>query len=402
MLSHHASRVPRLLLRYGGVYLIYLATLVRASVLYAGRPQQPMAFGLLAVYGALLLLAIWRGDADAPARLPRAGLWRLAYLFVQSAIVIGLQATPPRLEILSTLFVPLSLQAALFYGRRLGYAWIGAFIVAITPVVMDKFDWTPAGLATLAVYGGAFLIMGYSADLIGRAGAARRENERLLGELQAAHADLQAHAAQVEAFTASQARRRLARELHDSAAQTIFGMNLAAQSAAVLFQRDRSRVLEQLDRLQELAHSAMREIQALTDQLRPRGLAEDGLPAALRRLAAERAAHDGLRVRVEVSGERELSAAVAEGLYRIVQEALNNVAKHAGTTEALVRLELARPARLLVADQGAGFDPQRILAPRGRVGLAGMTERSRELGWRLTCDSAPGAGTRIVVEEVSL
>jgi signal transduction histidine kinase len=235
--------------------------------------------------------------------------------------------------------------------------------------------------------------------LISRTDAARRENERLIGDLQAAQRELQDYAAQAEAFAASQARRRMARELHDSAAQTIFGMNLAAQTAAVLLQRDPRRVPEQLDRLQELARSAMREIQALADQLRPRDLAEGGLPQALRRLAAERRARDGLAVQVEVSGERELPAAVAEGLLRIVQEALSNVAKHARTTEALVRLELTRPARLLIADRGAGFDPATALAQSGHVGLAGMAERSRELGWRLTCDSTPGAGTRIIVEE---
>ncbi len=426
MPPHPSSRIPRLLLRYSGVYLIYLSTVVRASTLYAGLSQQRLALGLLALYGALLLLAIWFLDEEAsrgyedgtrtsaderrhfflsafirvhPRPMFGAGAWRLAYLLAQSAIVVGLQAAPPRLEILSLLFVPLSLQAVLFYGRRLGFGWIAAFILAITPAVMGEFDWSFVGLIMVAVYGGACLLMGYNADLIGRADAARRENERLIGDLQSANRELQAYATQVEEFTAGQARRRMARELHDSAAQTIFGMNLTAQTAAVLLQRDPGRVPEQLDRLQQLAHSATREIQALADQLRPRPLAEGGLPTALRRLAAEQAARDRLAVRVEVIGERELPAAVAEGLCRIVREALNNVAKHARTTEALVRLELTHPARLLVADQGIGFDPRDALAQRGHVGLAGMAERSRELGWRLTCDSAPGAGTRIVVEE---
>ena len=400
MSSPAASRVSHLLLRYGGVYLVYLAVLVRAGALYSGLPQQRLALGLLSLYGALLLLATWFGDA--PGVGAASGVWRPAYLLGQAAIVIALQAAPPRLEVLALLFVPLSLQAVLFLGRRLGFAGIVAFIATLTPAVIGKFDSAFVGLVMVAVYGGACLLMGYNADLISRADAARRENERLIGELRDAQRELQDYAAQTEAFTASQARRRMARELHDSAGQTIFGMNLASQTAAVLLQRDPARVPDQLDRLQTLAHSAMREIQALTDQLRPRALAEGGLPAALRRLAAERAGRDDLIVRVEVSGERELPAAVAEGLCHIVQEALNNVVKHAGVTEALVRLELTRPARLFVADQGAGFDPTVALARAGHLGLAGMAERSRELGWRLTCDSAPGAGTRITVEEASV
>lgn len=400
MSSSAVSRISHLLLRYGGVCLVYLAALVRASTLYAGLPQQRLALGLLTLYGLLLLLTIWLADAPGVPRIP--GAWRLIYLLAQTAIVAALQSMPPRLEVLALLFVPLSLQAVIYYGRPLGFAWIVLFIAALTPAVVGKFDSTFVGLVMAAVYGGACLLMGYNADLISRADAGRRANERLIRELQTAHRELQDYAAQLEAFTASQTRRRLARELHDSAGQTIFGMNLASQTAAVLLQRDPARVPDQLDRLQALALSALREIQALTDQLRPRALAEGGLPAALRRLAAERAGRDGLTVRVEVSGERELPAAAAEGLCHIVQEALNNVVKHAGVTEAFVRLELTRPARLLVADQGAGFDPTVALARAGRLGLAGMAERSRELGWRLTCDSAPGAGTRITVEETSV
>lgn len=400
MSSSAVSRISHLLLRYGGVCLVYLAALVRASTLYAGLPQQRLALGLLTLYGLLLLLTIWLADAPGVPRIP--GAWRLIYLLAQTAIVAALQSMPPRLEVLALLFVPLSLQAVIYYGRPLGFAWIVLFIAALTPAVVGKFDSTFVGLVMAAVYGGACLLMGYNADLISRADTGRRANERLIRELQTAHRELQDYAAQLEAFTASQTRRRLARELHDSAGQTIFGMNLASQTAAVLLQRDPARVPDQLDRLQALALSALREIQALTDQLRPRALAEGGLPAALRRLAAERAGRDGLTVRVEVSGERELPAAAAEGLCHIVQEALNNVVKHAGVTEALVRLELTRPARLLVADQGAGFDPTVALARAGRLGLAGMAERSRELGWRLTCDSAPGAGTRITVEETSV
>ena len=400
MSSSAVSRISHLLLRYGGVCLVYLAALVRASTLYAGLPQQRLALGLLTLYGLLLLLTIWLADAPGVPRIP--GAWRLIYLLAQTAIVAALQSMPPRLEVLALLFVPLSLQAVIYYGRPLGFAWIVLFIAALTPAVVGKFDSTFVGLVMAAVYGGACLLMGYNADLISRADTGRRANERLIRELQTAHRELQDYAAQLEAFTASQTRRRLARELHDSAGQTIFGMNLASQTAAVLLQRDPARVPDQLDRLQALALSALREIQALTDQLRPRSLAEGGLPAALRRLAAERAGRDGLTVRVEVSGERELPAAAAEGLCHIVQEALNNVVKHAGVTEAFVRLELTRPARLLVADQGAGFDPTVALARAGRLGLAGMAERSRELGWRLTCDSAPGAGTRITVEETSV
>jgi two-component system sensor histidine kinase DegS len=153
----------------------------------------------------------------------------------------------------------------------------------------------------------------------------------------------------------------------------------------------------------------MGEIQVLVSQLQPRSIAEEGLPAALKRLAVERQGRDGLEVSVELVGANggsspdtanSLPEQVEVGLYRITQEALNNVARHAGTTQATIRLDLsARPAFLCIEDFGCGFDPQAAQSQRGHLGLTGMAERARELGWTLTIDSASGRGTRIRVEQ---
>jgi signal transduction histidine kinase len=177
-------------------------------------------------------------------------------------------------------------------------------------------------------------------------------------------------------------------------------MNLTVQSARLLLERDPGRTAVQLERLEELAASAMREIQALISQLRPRSVAEAGLPVALHQLAAERLERDGLHVAVEVDGELGPPEAVAAGLYRIAQEALTNVAKHAGTQQATVRLNLPPGVPFLeIEDHGLGFDPQLALSQSGHLGLAGMAERARELGWRLSIESQPGRGTRVRVEE---
>jgi two-component system sensor histidine kinase DegS len=144
----------------------------------------------------------------------------------------------------------------------------------------------------------------------------------------------------------------------------------------------------------------MREIQALISHLRPRSVTEAGLPVALRQLAAERLERDRLRVTVEIEGELALAKAVAAGLYRISQEALTNVAKHAGTQQATVRLNLTPSISFLeIEDRGLGFDPQLAPTQRGHLGLLGMAERARELGWKLSIDSQPGRGTRVRVEE---
>jgi NarL family two-component system sensor histidine kinase LiaS len=177
-------------------------------------------------------------------------------------------------------------------------------------------------------------------------------------------------------------------------------MNLTVQSARLLLERDPGRAAFQLERLEELAASAMREIQALISQLCPRSVAEAGLPVALHQLAAERLERDGLEVAVEVSGERGPPEAVAAGLYRIAQEALTNVAKHAGIQQATVRLRLPPGASSLeIEDHGLGFDPQLATSQHDHLGLAGMAERARELGWSFSIESQPGRGTRVRVEE---
>jgi signal transduction histidine kinase len=256
------------------------------------------------------------------------------------------------------------------------------------------------GVIVAIGFGGINLLTGSYAHLIQQADLRRQKNQRLLSELQTAYRQLQENAAQVEEMATAQERSRMARELHDSVTQTIFSMNLTVQAARLLVEKDPVRVVEQIDRLQELARSAVGEIQVLVSQLRQNSAAVEGLPAALRRLAAERHQRDGLQVSLEINGDRLLPAPVVEGLFRIAQEALNNVAKHSGSTEAMVRLDLnSMPACLEIEDHGRGFHVEQYVRRPDHVGLAGMTERARELGWTLEVITQPGRGTHLLVRE---
>ncbi|MDL1909772.1 hypothetical protein FBQ81_03625 [Chloroflexi bacterium CFX6] len=97
-------------------------------------------------------------------------------------------------------------------------------------------------------------------------------------------------------------------------------------------------------------------------------------------------------------GEKTLSEAETLGLYSIVHEALTNIVKHSGTNEAIVRLNLNKDVSCLeIEDHGRGFDPQAASNQRGHLGLAGMSERAREIGWSLSVESSPHEGTRILV-----
>jgi signal transduction histidine kinase len=218
--------------------------------------------------------------------------------------------------------------------------------------------------------------------------------------LQSAHRQLQAYAYQRASLAVEHERNRLARELHDSVTQTVFSMNLAARSAGMLLDKEPPRAASQLLRIEELAASALRDIQSLVSQLRPRSIAEEGLLTALRRLAAEQQVRNGLQVTLEIHGERTLPETVATGLFSIAHEALINVSKHSGVCEVVVRLHGNKGRSYLeIEDHGLGFDPDAIRDQRGHLGLASMSEQACEIGWSLSVESRRGQGTRIRVVE---
>ncbi len=368
---------------------------------------------LLALNGALIMLEAWasratppltpplRGEGgDAPPSLRGRGVGGVGYLLLQAAIITALLFNRPQQDFFALLFVPISLSAVLICGKR-GFWWIAAFALALAvPLIALRSDWRLGAVLALN-YGGLCFLFGGYAYQVRRAEATRRENQRMVGELQVAHSQLRTYAGQKEELAAEQERNRLARELHDSVTQTVFSMNLTVQAARLLLARDKDRGAGQLVRLEELAANAQREIQALVSSLRPMPAVVVDLPAALRRLAAERQDRDGLEVMLEVTGEGVLPEPVAAGLYLIAQEALANVVKHAGVSEAAVRLHLTEGAALLeVEDRGRGFATTAGAGERGHLGLAGMAERARDIGWHLTIASQPGRGTCIRVAEV--
>jgi signal transduction histidine kinase len=231
-----------------------------------------------------------------------------------------------------------------------------------------------------------------------RAEEARARNRALAGELEATNRALEAHLARARQLAAAQERHHLARELHDSATQTVFSMVLAAQSASLLLERDPAAAGAQLERLSDLAQSALSEIRALISELRPERLAEGGLVPALRQLSTGPEFARALSVDVQVEGDERLPAREEEGLVRIATEALKNIVKHAGTTQASIRLHLAEPFWMEIEDRGRGFQLESARAG-GHIGLSVMSERAAEIGWDLQVVAAPGAGTRVRAEK---
>jgi signal transduction histidine kinase len=205
--------------------------------------------------------------------------------------------------------------------------------------------------------------------------------------------DLRQQAAEL---AASQERGHLARELHDSVTQALFSMTLLTRSIELLVQRDPEAVVEKLASLRELQRDALAEMRSLIFELRPGSLAEDGLVKALRTHAAAVQGRIGLPIVLTADDIERLPIEVEDGLYRIAQEALHNVVKHAAARQ--VRLTLAREpdaVRMIIADDGAGFDPS--VTPPGHLGIAGMRARADKIGAQLVLTSRRGVGTTIDV-----
>jgi signal transduction histidine kinase len=256
-------------------------------------------------------------------------------------------------------------------------------------------------IALVLIYTAGNVFLGSYTRTIRRAQAARLHNQALAGKLASANQQLQEYSARLKELAAAGERNRLARELHDSVTQTVFSMNLTSQSAALFFERDRRQAGIQLERLYELARSALAEMQMLIDELKPYPPGREGLPDSLRLLLADSRFSGSLSASLEVQGSQILSVTEEQGLFRIAQEAMNNILKHAQSPQAQVRLHLDQPFWIEIEDHGQGFDLQQA-QQSGHMGLDSMRERAAEIGWKLQIETSPGAGTRIRVEKPGL
>jgi signal transduction histidine kinase len=387
-------------MRTAGKFLIFSAVFLRTVVVLSGAAEFQVILILLTAYGLFMIAETWLVHRSEQRDFIKSPGIQLTYLSLQSVLVLGLLLVSNYVDFLAELFIPISLDAVSFFGRRVGFRLISVFSVAMTGVLLFSPEGPLFGFAMGVLYSGLCFVFGAYASQVQKAEAARAHNQQTYGELQEADRQLQAYADRLVDLAAERERNRLSRELHDSVTQTVFSMNLAAQSARLLWDREPVRVGGQLSRLEELAASAQREIQFLVSQLSPPALPEMSLPSALQKLAQEQESRSGLHVSLEVQGEENLSEVVVSGLYTITQEALTNVAKHSGCQEAVVRLLLLKGRScLVIEDHGRGFSPDTISDQRGHLGLAGMSERAREMGWTLAVESQPGQGTCVRVSE---
>jgi signal transduction histidine kinase len=211
----------------------------------------------------------------------------------------------------------------------------------------------------------------------------------------------------VQRVAVMEERSRLARELHDAVTQSLFSSSLLAEALPEIWENDAEEGRRVIQELRGLTRAALAEMRMLLLELRPTALVETPFEDLLRQLAEATSGQAAIPIAVTVEGQAALPAAVKIALYRIVQEALNNAARHAKARRIALRLrcssvQVDAPGRLAglsvllsVRDDGCGFDPTRSLP--GHLGLGIMEERARAIGASLSIDSYPEEGTQVTV-----
>jgi signal transduction histidine kinase len=195
-------------------------------------------------------------------------------------------------------------------------------------------------------------------------------------------------------------RMRLARDLHDTVNQQLFvlAMRAAALRKKIASTIENSEALvKEGETLELIARQAHGQIRELIMQLRPVSLEREGLGKALQEYALKVAEREGWTLVDRIDSSLNLSGEQAEGLFRIAQEALNNISKHARARRVeILLLKESDLVRMQVGDDGTGFDPQ-APANMSAVGLSGIRERVAALGGQVIIDSLPGQGTKLTV-----
>jgi NarL family two-component system sensor histidine kinase LiaS len=185
----------------------------------------------------------------------------------------------------------------------------------------------------------------------------------------------------------------LARDLHDSAKQQALAASFQLGTAITLIARDPDAAKSHLAEADALVDAVRQELTGLIDELRPPALDGRDLSDTLHAYAVDWGQQNEVEVDVQVDGQSDLPAPVSEALFRIMQEALANIARHSSARNGTIHLSRdPGSVRLTITDDGCGFDPRR---QHGGMGLQSMRERAESLGGELVIESEPGRGTRL-------
>jgi signal transduction histidine kinase len=217
------------------------------------------------------------------------------------------------------------------------------------------------------------------------------------GSLREANASLTHYASTLEQLTVSRERNRLARELHDTLAHSLTAISVSLEAARAYFDIDPAKTRDLIDKSLDSTRTGVDETRRALKALRSNALEDMGLGLAIQRAAESAASRSHLNLELDLpSPMPSLSPDVEQAIYRITQEAIENITAHSKAKRFSVRLSSDGHTILMIEDDGHGFDgPAKEMS--GHFGLVGMRERAELAGGTLTVESAPGRGTKIVL-----
>jgi signal transduction histidine kinase len=367
---------------------LWAAAVLRSFDEEGDSSRLPITAPLLILYLALFL------TEDLLSR--RYTWYPRVYFALQLLMVFGLMVSQPDLDFYPVLFLPVCAQVALLPERRERRGWFVA-IYSVMAIGLLLFQDFPRSLALILLYGAGYLLITSYAMVTEQAETAEAQSRALVEDLRQANQQLTENAETIESLAVVQERNRLARELHDSVSQSLYGLVLSAEAArrnlaAGLTENS----MTELDSMRETARAALAEMRLLIYELRPSEIEEHGLQRALetRLLTVERRA--GLQTSLDFGVTSDLPLRTEIELERIATEALTNAVRHAGASAVAVRLLQDGSSIVLeVRDDGVGFDSAALDAG---FGVRGMRERAERLGGRFSINSGPISGTVVRVE----
>ena len=370
---------------YSIVILTSYATFFSSQRFYTSEWMVPVVFSLGAIYAVLGVLgSCFLDSRGRPADYA-------VYYLLQCALLTAVIFLSPVRGFLGILVLPVMSQA-IFDLRARHAALVGVYLFGINIAVWAiPYGWE-SGLQAIVNYSAAFAFTIAFTLITKQALVAREREEKLRVEIEAANAQLRAHAAQTEDLATTRERNRVAREIHDGVGHylTVVKTQLDAATALLPAQPEKARAA--VSKAAALAGEALDDVRRSVGALRT-DAARPPLSVALQTLVRDA----GLPVKVRILGEtRPLATGVEHALFRAAQEGLTNIRKHAEATEAEVLLDFRQPRQLTLAftDNGKGRNGDAVTG----FGLRGICERIELLGGRVDSGNRAGGGFALTIE----
>jgi len=344
----------------------------------------------LGVFGVLIGLEPW---------IVRTKTWRAhLYFAIQSGMIFISSLFFYEIDFFALLYMPLAGQVIYLLPRRSAYTWIVTLLILNFIGQSIQFG-LPNGLSFIFLYTAGLIFTAGFAIFALQAEESQVKTESLLAELQVGHQKLQEYAVQIEQLAIVQERNRLARDLHDSVTQALYGLTLQSEAAARQLHAGQTILAAaQIREVRDIAHQALREMRLMIFELRPPILDEEGLIPALQARLDAVENRSGLQATLKAENIGRLPLEIENGLYGIAREALNNILKHANAQRVELALsQVEGKIDLNICDDGVGFDSEKAGSQSG-LGLSGMHERAAQMGGTLTIESQPKNGAHLHIQ----